>query len=99
MSATPVEIKLRKASCLIAMKLDDGTSYDLPFEYLRVFSPSAEVQGHGPGQGILQIAKQNVRVTSIEPIGNYTVRLFYDDGHHIGLYTWKCREFMPTRRN
>ena len=89
MSATPVEIRLRKTSCLIAVKFDDGTSFDLPFEYLRVFSPSAEVQGHGPGQGVLQTGKENVQVTSIDPIGQYAVRLVFDDGHDTGLYTWK----------
>ena len=89
MSATPVEIKLRKASCLIAVQFDDGRSFDLPFEYLRVFSPSAEVQGHGPGQGVLQTGKENVQVTSIEAIGLYAVRLRFDDGHDSGIYTWK----------
>jgi len=89
MSPTPVEIKLRKASCLITVQFDDGKSFELPFEYLRVFSPSAEVQGHGPGQGVLQTGKENTRVTSIEPIGNYAVRLVFDDGHDTGLYTWK----------
>jgi DUF971 family protein len=89
MSATPVEIKLRKASCLIAVQFDDGRSFDLPFEYLRVFSPSAEVQGHGPGPGVLQTGKENVQVTSIEAIGLYAVRLIFDDGHDSGLYTWK----------
>ena len=89
MSATPVEIKLRKASCLIAVQFDDGRSFDLPFEYLRVFSPSAEVQGHGPGQGVLQTGKENVQVTSIEAIGLYAVRLSFDDGHDSGIYTWK----------
>jgi len=88
MNAIPVEIKLRKASRLIAMQFDDGTSFELPFEYLRVFSPSAEVQGHGPGQGVLQTGKENTGVTSIEPIGNYAVRLVFDDGHDTGLYTW-----------
>ena len=88
MNAIPVEIKLRKASRLIAMQFDDGTSFELPFEYLRVFSPSAEVQGHGPGQGVLQTGKENTCVTSIEPIGNYAVRLVFDDGHDTGLYTW-----------
>ena len=89
MSATPVEIKLRKTSCLIAVQFDDGRSFDLPFEYLRVFSPSAEVQGHGPGPGVLQTGKENVQVTSIEAIGLYAVRLIFDDGHDSGLYTWK----------
>jgi DUF971 family protein len=88
MSVTPVEIKLRKASYLITVKFDDGSSFDLPFEYLRVFSPSADVKGHGSGQGALQIGKQNIQITSIESIGNYAVRLFFDDGHHTGLYTW-----------
>ncbi len=98
MSATPVEIKLRKASCLIAVQFDDGTSFDLPFEYLRVFSPSAEVQGHGPGQGVLQTGKENIRVTSIEPIGHYAVRLVFDDGHNTGLYTWKYLYELGTQQ-
>ncbi len=89
MSATPVEIKLRKTSCLIAVQFDDGRSFDFPFEYLRVFSPSAEVQGHGPGPGVLQTGKENVQVTSIEAIGLYAVRLIFNDGHDSGLYTWK----------
>ena len=89
MSATPVEIILRKKLGLITVTFDDGSSFDLPFEYLRVLSPSKEVQGHGSDRGILQVAKQNVQVTSVAPIGNYAVRLFFDDGHHTGLYTWK----------
>ncbi len=89
MSATPVEIKLRKISRLIAVQFDDGCSFNLPFEYLRVFSPSAEVKGHGPGQEVLQTGKENVQVKSIEPIGHYAVRLVFDDGHDTGLYTWK----------
>jgi DUF971 family protein len=89
MSAIPVEIKLRKTSRLIAIEFDDGKTFNLSFEYLRVFSPSAEVQGHGPGQGVLQTGKENVRVSSIEPIGHYAVRFVFDDGHNTGLYTWK----------
>lgn len=89
MSATPLEIKLRKTSRLIAVQFDDGSSFELPFEYLRVFSPSAEVQGHGPGQGVLQTGKENVQISSIEPIGHYAVRLVFDDGHDSGLFTWK----------
>ena len=89
MSATPVEIKLRKASRLIAVQFDDGRSFDLPFEYLRVFSPSAEVKGHGPGQDVLQTGKKDVEITKIEPIGHYAIRLVFDDGHDTGLYTWK----------
>ena len=89
MSATPVEIKLRKTSRLLAVQFDDGRSFSLPFEYLRVYSPSADVTGHGPGQEVLQTGKEDVQVTSVEPIGHYAVRLVFDDGHNTGLYTWK----------
>ena len=89
MSDIPVTIRLRKASCQITLEYEDGTSFDLPFEYLRVYSPSAEVQGHGPGQGVLQTGKENVRITSIEPIGQYALRFVFDDGHDTGLYTWE----------
>lgn len=89
MSDIPVKIRLRLASRLVTLEYEDGTSFDLPFEYLRVFSPSAEVRGHGPGQEVLQIGKENVRVESIEPVGNYALRLFFDDGHNTGLYTWE----------
>ena len=89
MNETPVTIRLRKASCQITLEYEDGTSFDLPFEYLRVFSPSAEVQGHGPGQGVLQTGKENVRITSIEPVGYYALKFVFDDGHDTGLYTWK----------
>ena len=89
MSVIPITIRLRKASCLITLEYEDGTSFDLPFEYLRVFSPSAAVRGHGPGQEVLQTGKENVRVESIEPVGHYALRLFFDDGHDTGLYTWE----------
>ena len=98
MSATPVEIRLRKASRVVAVQFDDGRSYDLPFEYLRVFSPSAEVKGHGPGQEVLQTGKENVRVTSIEPIGHYAIRLVFDDGHDTGLYTWKYLQELGEKQ-
>src|SRR5210317_1881548 len=88
MSDIPVKIRLRMASCLVTLEYEDGSSFDLPFEYLRVFSPSAEVRGHGPGQEVLQTGKENVRVESIEPVGYYALRLFFDDGHNTGLYTW-----------
>jgi DUF971 family protein len=75
------EIKLRVKSRLLEVGFSDGARYELPWEYLRVHSPSAEVQGHGPG-------KENVRVTAVEPVGNYAVRLHFDDGHNSGLYTF-----------
>ena len=89
MSEIPVTIRLRKASCQITLEYEDGTTFDLPFEYLRVYSPSAEVRGHGPGQEVLQTGKENVRVTSIEPIGYYALQFVFDDGHDTGLYTWE----------
>ena len=70
------------------MAFDDGARFELPFEYLRVFSPSAEVKGHGPGEGVLQLGKQTVGITGVEPIGNYAIRLLFDDGHDTGLYSW-----------
>jgi DUF971 family protein len=88
-SATPVEIRLRKTSHLLAVQFDDGRSFDFPFEYLRVYSPSADVSGHGPGQEVLQTGKEGVQIISVDPIGHYAVRLVFDDGHDTGLYTWK----------
>jgi DUF971 family protein len=88
MSNVPTKIRLRKASSLVTLEYEDGASVDLPFEYLRVFSPSAEVKGHGSGQGVLQTGKEHVQITAIEPIGHYAVRLIFDDGHDTGLYTW-----------
>jgi DUF971 family protein len=86
--AQPVEIKLRTESRVLDVRFDDGSHYELPFEYLRVFSPSAEVKGHGGGEGTLQTGKERVRITGVEPIGNYAVRLAFDDGHNTGLYSW-----------
>jgi DUF971 family protein len=84
----PSEIKLQKKSRQISISFEDGRHFELPFEYLRVHSPSADVQGHGPGQEILQKGKENVQVTDIQPVGHYAVRLIFDDGHDSGLYTW-----------
>ena len=89
MSPVPVEIRLQKKKRQIAIRFDDDAAFELPFEYLRVHSPSAEVKGHGPGQEVLQTGKENVVVTAIEPVGHYAVRLVYDDGHDTGLYTWQ----------
>ena len=85
----PSELKLRRRSRVIEVRYPDGRVDQLSFEYLRTHSPSAEVQGHGPGQDVLQIAKENVQVIGIEPVGQYAVRLTFDDGHDTGLYTWK----------
>ncbi len=85
---TATEIKLRKRSKLLEVAFDDGSRFELPFEYLRVFSPSAEVKGHGPGQEVLQIGKQDVAVLAVEPVGLYAVKLVFSDGHNTGLYSW-----------
>ena len=86
---TPTEIRLRKQSRVLDVAFGEAEHYSLPFEYLRVHSPSAEVQGHGPGQETLVLGKQQVMITVVEPIGQYAVRLVFDDGHDTGLYTWK----------
>ena len=77
----------------------DGAQYALSFEYLRVYSPSAEVKGHGPGQEVLQIGKENVQITAVEPVGNYAVRLVFDDGHNTGLYTWDVLHDLGASHN
>ena len=85
---TPTQITLRKQSRVLEITFDDGRKFELSFEYLRVYSPSAEVRGHGPGQETLQIGKHDVVIRTVEPVGNYAVRLVFDDGHDSGLYTW-----------
>jgi DUF971 family protein len=95
---TPTEIRLQRKSRQVVISFDDGNKFELPFEYLRVNSPSAEVQGHGPGQGVLQVGKENVQLTAIEPIGHYAVRLVFDDGHDTGLYTWKYLYELATQQ-
>ena len=85
----PTEIKLRTRSRVLEVAFDDGARYLLPFEYLRVYSPSAEVKGHGPGQEVLVTGKQDVGIRAVEPVGQYAVKLVFDDGHDTGLYTWK----------
>lgn len=84
----PIEIKLRRRARVLEVAFADGKRFELPFEYLRVYSPSAEVKGHGPGQEVLQFGKENVQITAVEPVGQYAVRLIFDDGHDTGLYTW-----------
>ncbi|MFO1424429.1 MAG: DUF971 domain-containing protein [Candidatus Competibacteraceae bacterium] len=88
MSIRPTEIKLHQASRTLEVAFEDGARFELPCEYLRVFSPSAEVRGHGPGTETLVTGKENVNITAIEPVGHYAVRLIFDDGHSTGLYSW-----------
>jgi DUF971 family protein len=83
------EIRLRTRSRVLEVAFEDGARFQLPFEYLRVHSPSAEVKGHGPGQEVLVTGKQDVGVRAIEPVGQYAIKLVFDDGHDTGLYSWK----------
>lgn len=94
----PISLKLRTKSRLLEVEFDDGARFELPFEYLRVYSPSAEVRGHGPGQETLQVGKHEVGIKAAEPIGNYAVRLVFDDGHDTGLYTWNYLHELGQER-
>ena len=88
-NVTPTEIRARSQSRLLVVSFADGRSFELPFEYLRTHSPSAEVKGHGPGQETLVLGKENVGIKAIEQVGQYAVRLVFDDGHDSGLFSWR----------
>ena len=88
MNARPTAITLHRASRALEVAFDDGATYRLPAEYLRVESPSAEVQGHAPGQKVLVAGKREVGIRAIEPVGHYGVLLRFDDGHDTGIYSW-----------
>lgn len=85
---TPIDIRLHQASRLLEIKFDNNTDCMLSCEFLRVYSPSAEVRGHGAGQETLQVGKELVNINAIEPVGNYAVKLVFSDGHDTGLYSW-----------
>ncbi len=85
---TPTEIKLHKLSAILEVHFDDGSIFEMPSEYLRVYTQSAEAVGHGPGQETLQTGKQDVSITDIRPVGNYAIALTFSDGHNSGIYSW-----------
>jgi DUF971 family protein len=85
---SPVSLTVHQLARVLEVAFDDGARFRIPFELLRVYSPSAEVQGHGPGQETLQTGKRDVAVTGVEPVGHYAVRPTFSDGHDTGLYTW-----------
>ena len=87
-SPRPVELRLHQASRQLEVVFDDGVRGMLPCEFLRVYSPSAEVRGHGAGQEVLQVSKETVNIIAIDPVGNYAVKLEFSDGHNTGLYSW-----------
>ena len=95
---TPTGIQLHKRSRELELTYPDGASYRLSCEYLRVYSPSAEVRGHGPGQEVLQTGKLNVGISAINPVGNYALQLVFDDGHDTGLYAWDYLYQLATDR-
>ena len=85
---TPTEIRLHQKSRVLEIAFDDGRSFRLPYEYLRVFSPSAEVRGHGPGQEVLQTGKRDIEIRQVEPVGSYAIQPTFSDGHATGIYSW-----------
>jgi DUF971 family protein len=87
--AFPTGITLHQKSRLLEIAFSDGRSFRLPHEYLRVYSPSAEVRGHGPGQEVLQTGKREVEIQSLEPVGSYAVQPLFSDGHGTGIYSWE----------
>ena len=100
----PTEIRYIRKTNTVSLTFEDGLSANLTTEYLRCFSPSAEVKGHGPGQEKLQKGKENVGLDKIEPVGNYAVKLIFDDGHNTGLYSWEylyelCKNSQQTWHN
>jgi DUF971 family protein len=84
----PLEVKLKQAENILEIRFDDASLFRLSAEFLRVHSPSAEVKGHGPGQEVTVAGKRNVAITRLDPVGNYALRIHFDDGHDTGLFTW-----------
>lgn len=95
----PTEIKLHQKSRELEITFDDGKQFRWSCEMLRVYSPSAEVRGHGPGQEVLQIGKKNVEITAIDPVGTYAVKLTFSDGHDTGLYSWDFLYDLGEKRD
>ncbi|MGZ5031715.1 MAG: gamma-butyrobetaine hydroxylase-like domain-containing protein [Usitatibacter sp.] len=95
----PTEINLHQQSRVLDIAFDDGRRFSLPCEYLRVFSPSAEVRGHGPGQEVLQVGKREVGISAVDPVGVYAVKFVFTDGHDTGIYSWEYLYDLGTRQD
>jgi DUF971 family protein len=95
----PTEIKLHQKSNELEVSFNDGAHFRFTCEFLRVYSPSAEVRGHGPGQEVLQIGKKNVGISAIDPVGNYAVKLRFTDGHDTGIYSWDYFHELGTNQD
>ncbi len=96
---TPTEIKLHQKSRLLEVAFTDGSRYELPYELLRVYSPSAEVRGHGPGQETLQVGKRDVEIQQVEPVGVYAIQPTFSDGHNSGIYSWDYLYWLGASRD
>ena len=94
----PTSLTVHQASRVLEVGFDDGSCFRLPFELLRVYSPSAEVQGHGPGQEVLQTGKRDVQIVSLEPVGHYAVQPRFSDGHESGIFSWDYLHFLGTQQ-
>lgn len=94
----PTELTVHQTSRLLEVGYEDGSVYRLPFELLRVYSPSAEVQGHGPGQEVLQVGKRDVLIQTLEPVGHYAVKPTFSDGHDSGLFTWEYLAWLGANQ-
>jgi DUF971 family protein len=94
----PTGIRLRRKSALLELTYADGRVFELPAELLRVYSPSADVKGHGKGQAVLQVGKRNVGLSGIEAMGNYAIRLDFDDGHNSGIFSWDYLYLLATQQ-
>lgn len=95
-SPVPTRIVMHEVSRILEIEFVDGVHARLPFEFLRVLSPSAEVKGHGPGQEVLQVGKEDVTITSLEPVGNYALQPTFSDGHDTGIYSWSYLHELAT---
>ena len=95
----PQDITVHGSSRVLAVSFSDGASFRIPFELMRVYSPSAEVQGHGPGQEVLQTGKRLVELEGLEPIGNYAIKPTFSDGHDSGLFTWEYLYFLGSEQD
>ncbi len=98
-SPTPTEITVHTQSRVLEIAFSDGQEFKIPFELMRVYSPSAEVQGHGPGQEVLQTGKRQVNVALLEPIGNYAVKPVFSDGHDTGIFSWDYLHFLGSEQD
>jgi len=95
----PTEIRLHQKSRILEIAFDDGRTFRLPYEFLRVFSPSAEVRGHGPGQEVLQTGKRDVEIRHVEPVGSYAIQPTFSDGHATGIYSWDYLYELGTEQD